>query len=108
LHFQVDSFAQAGLRTLLVGVRRNLPKGEVEEWLKKHKIANTLIGGAKTDALTLLAEEMEVNLELIGATAIEDALQEGTYVYLPVSFLITPVVSVQCCFRSNPLAAVNT
>ena len=42
----------------------------------RYKKAKALINGQE-EAIALLAEEIEQNLILVGATAIEDKLQEG-------------------------------
>jgi phospholipid-transporting ATPase len=76
LQADLDAFAQAGLRTLLVA-KKDLSSSEAEAWVKEHNEAKHLIGKAKSDALDKVAEKIEQNLEIIGATAIEDALQEG-------------------------------
>jgi phospholipid-transporting ATPase len=76
LQSDLDSFAQAGLRTLLVA-RRRLSQEEAQSFVKQHSDAKHLIGKAKTDAMDAIAAKYEQKLEIIGATAIEDALQEG-------------------------------
>jgi len=76
LQADLDAFAQAGLRTLLVA-KRTLSAGEADAWVKEYTEAKNLIGKAKSDALDAVGDKIERNLEIIGATAIEDALQEG-------------------------------
>lgn len=69
------NFANEGLRTL-VCARREIPQEEFDAWFGKFKEASTSLEnrGEKLDAV---AAELEVNLELVGATAIEDKLQAG-------------------------------
>lgn len=76
LQSDLDAFAQAGLRTLLVA-KRALSQSEADAFVKEYNEARLLIGKAKTDALDACADKIERNLSIIGATAIEDALQEG-------------------------------
>lgn len=71
----LDDFSKLGLRTLLFGAK---PLSE-EEWSAFHARwhdASTLIEG-RDEALDDLADEFERDLVLIGASAIEDKLQEG-------------------------------
>jgi len=64
-----------GLRTLCLGYAQ-LSKEEYDTWALEHQDASTTLENreAKLDAV---AEKIEKNLILIGATAIEDKLQEG-------------------------------
>ena len=52
-----------------------------QAWQKKYEIAATSIN--KEEAINKVAEELEVNFELVGSTAIEDKLQEevGSTIY---------------------------
>ncbi|RLV96231.1 putative phospholipid-transporting ATPase DNF3 [Spathaspora sp. JA1] len=71
----VEEFSTEGLRTLLYSFRW-LDKNEYDYWSKEYSDAKI----ALTDRAKLVEEiggKIEVNLELIGATAIEDKLQEG-------------------------------
>ncbi|KAH9255098.1 hypothetical protein BASA81_006857 [Batrachochytrium salamandrivorans] len=77
LQNDLDAFAQVGLRTLLVAVKRGISKSQVDEWQHGFNEAKLLVGQAKADALDRIAEQFEQDLEVVGATAIEDALQEG-------------------------------
>lgn len=49
---------------------------EYEEWLEQHKASELSVGEAE-ERLVSSARLMETNLELLGATGIEDRLQEG-------------------------------
>lgn len=64
-----------GLRTLCLAFRR-IPQEEYSAWSLKYQEAQTAIERReqKCDAV---AEEIERDLILMGATAIEDKLQEG-------------------------------
>ena len=70
----VDAYAEEGLRTLFLG-ERIIPPKMYEEWNAKAQAAKLEISNReeKVDAVN---EEIEKDLELIGATAIEDRLQD--------------------------------
>ena len=72
---QLSAFAAEGLRTLLVA-EREVAAPELDEWLAKYREAQTAISG-RDALLEAAAEEVEQSLELVGATAIEDRLQDG-------------------------------
>jgi phospholipid-transporting ATPase len=62
------------LRTLLIATR-NLDNDFFDDWSKRYNNAVLLTSG-KEEALAKLAQEVEIDFELIGSTAIEDKLQE--------------------------------
>ncbi|XP_024543304.1 phospholipid-transporting ATPase 1 isoform X2 [Selaginella moellendorffii] len=71
----LDFYSTQGLRTLVVAFK-DLGQPEFEEWHEKYKRAST----ALVDRVKLLREAaslIERNLALLGATAIEDRLQDG-------------------------------
>ncbi|KAI9011969.1 hypothetical protein CLU79DRAFT_709666 [Phycomyces nitens] len=71
----LDTFASEGLRTLCYAMRE-IPIDEYTKWAEMYdKAATTLIDRA--DALDKVAELIEQNMQLLGATAIEDKLQDG-------------------------------
>ncbi|KAI8901320.1 hypothetical protein BC833DRAFT_522343 [Globomyces pollinis-pini] len=72
---QLESFAAIGLRTLVLAYR-DIPEDEFRLWFRKFEDANAQING-RQDALDAAAELIENELVLVGATAIEDKLQEG-------------------------------
>ena len=72
----LDAFAQSGLRTLLVA-RRVVSEGELAAWQADYTRAKSVVGPTRAAELDAVAEKLEKNLEIMGATAIEDALQEG-------------------------------
>lgn len=70
----MDEFAKIGLRTLCIAFRR-LDRAYYESWAKryyKHSIAVT----NRAKLVNEVCEEIEQNLELVGATGIEDKLQD--------------------------------
>ncbi|XP_071484021.1 probable phospholipid-transporting ATPase IM [Diadema antillarum] len=71
----LNDFANEGLRTLCLAMKE-LDEYTYLEWRKKHHDASTALVDreAKLDAVY---EEIEQDLVLLGATAIEDKLQDG-------------------------------
>ncbi|KIH56217.1 phospholipid-translocating P-type ATPase, flippase, partial [Ancylostoma duodenale] len=73
-HEHLEDFASFGYRTLCFAMRI-VPEEEYKEWANEYHAAGVLIEG-RQKALADVAEKLEKNLDLIGATAIEDKLQE--------------------------------
>ncbi|PKI85530.1 P-type phospholipid transporter [Malassezia vespertilionis] len=71
----LEEYAAQGLRTLCIA-RRNLAVEEHAAWAQKYERAAASVHD-RAGALDAVAEEIEVELELLGATAIEDKLQDG-------------------------------
>ncbi|KAJ5077251.1 putative phospholipid-transporting atpase [Anaeramoeba ignava] len=71
----LEEFAKDGLRTLCFAMRV-IPEDEYQKWNKNFHKANIAIEN-RQEKLDESAEEIENNLQLIGASAIEDKLQEG-------------------------------
>lgn len=64
-----------GLRTLVVA-SRELPPEEARAWAAEYERASALAQG-RDAALAALASRTEINMTVMGATAIEDRLQDG-------------------------------
>ena len=73
----LEEFGNEGLRTLLLA-SREVPEREALSWASKYRSAKNILGddARRIETLSLLAKEIERDLELVGATAIEDKLQE--------------------------------
>ncbi|KAK5867217.1 hypothetical protein PBY51_011730 [Eleginops maclovinus] len=71
----LNEFAGEGLRTLALAYK-DLDEDHFEVWMKKFLYASTVIEN-REDQLAVLFEEIEQGLKLLGATAIEDKLQDG-------------------------------
>ena len=71
----VNDFATEGLRTLLYGYRF-IEEDEYRSWKKVYKDASTSLIN-RQEMLERAGDLVETRLELAGATAIEDKLQEG-------------------------------
>jgi phospholipid-translocating ATPase len=71
----LDTFAELGLRTLLVGVR-DLDESEYQAWVQRFEVANAAVLN-REEQLEQVYDSIERDFTLLGATAIEDRLQEG-------------------------------
>ncbi|NWR44199.1 AT8B3 ATPase, partial [Regulus satrapa] len=71
----LDRFAEETLRTLCVA-SREVSEAEFRAWSRRHREAAVLLQD-RAQELDRLYEELEQNLQLLGATAIEDKLQDG-------------------------------
>uniref|UniRef100_A0A8B9FYP6 Phospholipid-transporting ATPase n=1 Tax=Amazona collaria TaxID=241587 RepID=A0A8B9FYP6_9PSIT len=71
----LDHFAEETLRTLCLA-SKEVSEVEYSDWSRRHHEASVLLRGRARE-LDVLYEEMEQNLQLLGATAIEDKLQDG-------------------------------
>ncbi|XP_041853027.1 phospholipid-transporting ATPase ID isoform X2 [Melanotaenia boesemani] len=71
----LSEFAGEGLRTLALACK-DLDEGYYDVWMKKLLFVSTVIEN-REDQLALLYDEIEQGMKLLGATAIEDKLQEG-------------------------------
>lgn len=75
----LTEMAAAGHRTLVVATR-NLQQQEYDAWASRYKAACSSMGDRVAEVASV-CEDMETNLVLLGATAVEDKLQvcvEGT------------------------------
>ncbi|XP_048228704.1 putative phospholipid-transporting ATPase 9 [Ricinus communis] len=72
----VNEYADAGLRTLLLAYRE-LDEEEYKDFNRKFTEAKNSVSADREAMLEELSERMERNLILLGATAVEDKLQEG-------------------------------
>ncbi|KAI5188243.1 putative Phospholipid-Transporting Atpase Vd [Manis pentadactyla] len=71
----LDEYAERGLRTLCIA-KRVMSDTEYTEWLRNHFLAETSIDN-REELLLESAMRLENKLTLLGATGIEDRLQEG-------------------------------
>eukprot|EP00557_Chaetoceros_sp_GSL56_P002726 CAMPEP_0176499310 /NCGR_PEP_ID=MMETSP0200_2-20121128/12857_1 /TAXON_ID=947934 /ORGANISM="Chaetoceros sp., Strain GSL56" /LENGTH=1734 /DNA_ID=CAMNT_0017897717 /DNA_START=151 /DNA_END=5351 /DNA_ORIENTATION=- len=72
---QLGVFASEGLRTLVLGIRI-LTEDECSKWLAEYEKASTSISNRKK-LLSEAATSIETKIHIVGATAIEDKLQDG-------------------------------
>uniref|UniRef100_A0A4W6C7B4 Phospholipid-transporting ATPase n=1 Tax=Lates calcarifer TaxID=8187 RepID=A0A4W6C7B4_LATCA len=74
-HLNVRDYAGDGLRTLVLAYK-DLDEDYMDDWKKRHHEASTAMDG-REERLDELYEEIEKDLQLLGATAVEDKLQDG-------------------------------
>lgn len=72
----LQQFAVVGLRTLVMAMAV-LDEDVYAAWAARYQAAQNSIADDKDDALEALSNEIEVGLSLLGATGIEDRLQDG-------------------------------
>ncbi|KAA8496830.1 putative phospholipid-transporting ATPase VA [Porphyridium purpureum] len=71
----LDSFAAEGLRTLVMGYAE-IDEEFFADWLDQYTTAQGLLGAEREQAMATVEDQLERNLTLLGASAIEDKLQE--------------------------------
>ncbi|KAK4597252.1 hypothetical protein RGQ29_015005 [Quercus rubra] len=72
----VNNYADAGLRTLILGYRE-LDEEEYKEFNEKFTEAKNSVSADQETLIDEVAEKIERGLILLGATAVEDKLQNG-------------------------------
>ena len=72
----LEDYATEGLRTLCLAMRE-IPEEEYQQWAKIFDKASTDVSGNRAQELDKAAELIEHDFALLGATAIEDKLQDG-------------------------------
>eukprot|EP01006_Ploeotia_vitrea_P021670 TRINITY_DN54101_c0_g1_i1.p1 TRINITY_DN54101_c0_g1~~TRINITY_DN54101_c0_g1_i1.p1 ORF type:complete len:1157 (+),score=117.86 TRINITY_DN54101_c0_g1_i1:36-3506(+) len=72
----LNTFGDEGLRTL-VCAKAELDRDKYEQWNARWAAAKRIVGDERDKELDKLADEIETNLDFVGATAIEDKLQDG-------------------------------
>lgn len=72
----VNEYAEAGLRTLILAYRE-LDEEEYKEFSKRFNEARNSVSADREALIDEAAETMERDLILLGATAVEDKLQNG-------------------------------
>ncbi|XP_042061135.1 phospholipid-transporting ATPase 1-like isoform X1 [Salvia splendens] len=71
----IQTYSSKGLRTLVIGVRE-LSSLEFEQWQSSYEVASTALMG-RASLLRKVANNIEHHLAVLGASAIEDKLQQG-------------------------------
>ncbi|XP_059652856.1 phospholipid-transporting ATPase 1 [Cornus florida] len=71
----IHSYSSVGLRTLVIGMRE-LSDSEFEQWQFSYEAASTALIG-RAALLRKVAGNVENNLRILGASGIEDKLQQG-------------------------------
>lgn len=99
----LSDFSKEGLRTLVIA-RRELTPQEHAEWNKLYESAMNSLHN-REQLVEEVAERIEVNLELIGCTAIEDKLQDG--VPETIAYLIRAGIKVYVITGDKRETAIN-
>jgi phospholipid-translocating P-type ATPase (flippase) len=71
----LKTFAQEGLRTLVLGYR-DLTAAQYTEWLASYREASAAAKD-RADLMSKVADNLEKDMIIVGLTAIEDKLQDG-------------------------------
>lgn len=72
----INEYADAGLRTLVLAYRE-LDEAEYEEFDKEFTEAKNSVSADRDEKIDAVADKIERDLILLGATAVEDKLQNG-------------------------------
>lgn len=72
----LEEYASDGLRTLCLAMRE-IPEEEFQQWYQIFDKAATTVSGNRAEELDKASELIEKDFYLLGATAIEDRLQDG-------------------------------
>lgn len=72
----LEEYASEGLRTLCLAMRE-VPEDEFQQWYQIFDKAATTVSGNRAEELDKASELIEKDFYLLGATAIEDRLQDG-------------------------------
>ncbi|ETN39572.1 uncharacterized protein HMPREF1541_05798 [Cyphellophora europaea CBS 101466] len=72
----LEDYATEGLRTLCLAMRE-IPEDEYQRWQQIYDNAAATVGGNRAEELDKAAEIIERDFFFLGATAIEDRLQDG-------------------------------
>ncbi|XP_008547483.1 phospholipid-transporting ATPase VD [Microplitis demolitor] len=101
---QLYTYGRQGLRTLAMG-KRALTESEFESWKQKYIEAELSTSENREKKLRECYSLIESNLKLVGATGIEDKLQEG--VPEAIATLINAGIVVWVLTGDKPETAVN-
>ncbi|GAB4855209.1 Alanine--tRNA ligase [Ancistrocladus abbreviatus] len=71
----LKKYSSVGLRTLVIGMRE-LNGPEFEQWHSSYEVASTALMG-RAAKLRQVANDVEKNISILGASGIEDKLQQG-------------------------------
>lgn len=72
----LEEYASEGLRTLCLAMRE-IPEEEFQQWYQIYEKASTTVSGNRAEEVDKASELIEKDFYLLGATAIEDRLQDG-------------------------------
>ncbi|VUZ40996.1 unnamed protein product [Hymenolepis diminuta] len=99
----MDEFAKIGLRTLCIAFRR-LDRAYYEKWAKRYYQRSIAVAN-RAELVDEVCEEIEQSLQLVGATAIEDKLQDD--VPQTIANMLAAGISVWLLTGDKQETAVN-
>ena len=79
----IDEYADAGLRTLVLAYRE-IDDEEYVEFNERFTEAKNVMSAEREEMIEEVAEKIERDLILLGATAVEDKLQNGVRLKEPI------------------------
>lgn len=100
----LEYFSKEGLRTLCLA-KRELSREEREQFRREFNDANTSTSGNRAELVEEVADRWERDFVLIGATAIEDKLQEG--VPDTIAYLLKAGIKVWVITGDKQATAIN-
>ena len=103
LHAQLGDYGSEGLRTLVLAAK-TLEEDVYAEWAARYEAAGCAVV-ARDEKVAAVGAEVEAELELVGATAIEDKLQRG--VAATIELLIAAGVRVWVLTGDKQETAIN-
>lgn len=77
----INKYAEAGLRTLVIAYRE-LAEEEYKKWEEEFVKVKTSVSEDRDALVDAAADNIERDLILLGATAVEDKLQKGVIIEL--------------------------
>ncbi|XP_069796468.1 phospholipid-transporting ATPase ID-like isoform X2 [Narcine bancroftii] len=99
----LNEFASEGLRTLVLAYR-DLDEKAFQDWSERHEEARRALEN-REERLASVYEDIEQEMTLLGATAIEDKLQEGVQETIAVLSLAN--IKIWVLTGDKPETAVN-
>lgn len=77
----INEYSDSGLRTLVLAYRV-LDEREYKEFNEKLNAAKASLSADRDEKIEQAADSIERDLILLGATAVEDKLQQGVYLFV--------------------------
>lgn len=101
----IKKYAEEGLRVLVIAYRE-LDEYEYRKWEEEFLEAKTSVDANRDTSVDALANKIEKDLVLLGATAVEDKLQKGVSIKCIRCFMCFWKVAIICWkkFRSSDLS----
>jgi len=75
-HDNLQKFSKQGLRTLVVAFKK-VTRGDYGEWETEFRAAQNIVDNTRNEKVDKVSAQMEIGLQFVGVTAVEDRLQDG-------------------------------